>query len=81
MPSLPSLHDAMLNIPCSVPAKDSSGIPISLSSYREGHKDARHAAAMEALKADSTLANLVKKIEELHAERDALRDQLRKLGF
>jgi hypothetical protein len=75
-----SLHGRIMNLQCQNPP------PISLSSgftaqreaqaYREGHRDARHAAAELALEADVVIDELVSVVRKLISARNTHEDCL-----
>ena len=64
-----SLHNEIMNLPCD-PSHANDEFADRRFAYKFGHRDARHAAADLALKADAEIA-------QLKAERDALEEQLR----
>lgn len=62
--STPSLHDRIVNIPINEEC-ESGFIGSWQRGYRQGHRDARHAAAELALEADAVRDELVKALRLL----------------
>lgn len=51
------LHGQIMNLPCKLP-EAASGWPNYGIAYKTGHRDARHAAAEQALKSDACIEAL-----------------------
>ena len=70
-----SLHDEIMSLPVK---SDVEGFTISArTNYKQGHRDARHAAAELAVQADAEIAQLRADLDRLHRERDSFQEQCR----
>lgn len=61
-----SLHDKITQLGC-LPDRSWVQEPSYVLGYKNGHRDARHAAAELALQAEATIADLVKALEPFAA--------------
>lgn len=67
------LHGQIMNLPARLP-KDCAKMATS-TAYKAGHKDARHAAAELALRADALVHELREVLEWARVEKAPLREQ------
>jgi len=70
-----SLHDEIMSLPVK---SDVEEFTISArANYKQGHRDARHAAAELAIKYDQDIERVKADLDRLHRERDAFQEQCR----
>ncbi len=59
------LHAQIMNLPCDMPDCKSTPARLYVSGYQDGHKDARHAAAELASKANAERAELLDALKKI----------------